>query len=89
MLVIRDRAHLSIGRAFSVRNVYRVPGVFEGDPPTEVTTFGDGYNYGMLPPRYPVPATMDNAVLALFHSREVTRWSVEWFKRELRSKANF
>lgn len=42
------------------------------------------YYLGELKPNYPVPATMDNAVTALFHQKEITVWSVEWFKRELR-----
>lgn len=42
------------------------------------------YALGMKPANFPVPATMDNAVMALFCQPEVTRWSVEWFKRELR-----
>lgn len=42
------------------------------------------YAKGQEPPRYPVPATMDNAVIALFHSPAIIAWSVQWFERELR-----
>lgn len=53
MLIIRDRAHLSIGRSFSVR----VKKTWS-EWPSQYSEWGLGnsYNYGMLPPRYPVPS---------------------------------
>lgn len=63
-----------------------------GEPATEIVRRhvlpGDGqgsaYHRGAKPPNYPVPATMDNAMLALYHSPHITVWSVQWMKRELK-----
>jgi hypothetical protein len=58
MLVIKDRAHMSIGREFSIMVDH------SQHYPYECWQYGDGYNYGMLPPRYPVPATLFDNWLA-------------------------
>jgi hypothetical protein len=55
MLVIKDRAHMSIGREFSVMKTCEYKNC-----PCDGWVFGTGYNYGMLPPRYPVPATCNH-----------------------------
>ncbi len=52
-LVIKDRARLSIGNSFSVSCISE----YETDGGTYFSEVkGNSYNYGMLPPRYPVPA---------------------------------
>lgn len=42
------------------------------------------YRMGDVPNHYPVPATMDNAIIALFNQPEIVGWSIPWMKRELR-----
>ena len=38
------------------------------------------YAMGLDRPRHPLPATMDNAILALFNQKEVGQWAVPYFK---------
>lgn len=58
-LKIRDRAHMSIGNSFSIKRLVNAhfatdKGIVKG----KAWLSGNGYNYGMLPPRYPVPAPL-------------------------------